>query len=209
MVWSKRCLDLILCLITLPAVAVVSVLVALAIRLDTGGSILFCQDRVGRGGRLFKIYKFRTLQEDFDEEAGKPFMVALVRGEIGQEGSEGPTPMYKPDHRDQQTLVGRFLRRTSLDELPQIFNIVKGDMSWVGPRPHVPFEVAEYQPWHRKRLAVLPGMTGLAQVLGRSGISFDTLVRHDLQYIDQWSLGMDLKILWWTLLAAVGGKGAG
>ena len=117
--------------------------------------------------------------------------------------------VYKPAQAAQITRVGSLLRKTSLDELPQIINVLKGEMSLVGPRPNVPWEVEEYLPWHYERLEVLPGITGLAQVRGRSCVSFDHIVRSDVEYVEKQSLAMDLKILWWTAQAVAGGKGAG
>ncbi len=133
-------------------------------------------------------------------------MRAFVNGDIGQKDSS--KNIYKPFQETQVTRVGRILRKTSLDELPQLFNVLKGDMSLVGPRPNVPWEVEEYRGWHKERLEVLPGITGLAQVQGRSGISFDRIVKYDIEYIEKQNLLMDLKVLGWTVLSVIEGKGA-
>jgi lipopolysaccharide/colanic/teichoic acid biosynthesis glycosyltransferase len=133
-------------------------------------------------------------------------MKAYVRGEVGQ-GQEG-NQTFKAVTEDQIIRVGRFLRRTSLDEIPQLINVLRGEMSIVGPRPNVPWEVEEYSPWHYERLEVLPGITGLAQVNGRSSLNFNTLVRYDIHYIEKQSLSLDLKIIWWTLMSVIKRKGA-
>ena len=116
--------------------------------------------------------------------------------------------MFKPFDKNHVTPIGRILRKTSLDELPQLINVLKGQMSLVGPRPNVVWEVEEYKGWHKERLEVLPGITGLAQVKGRSGILFDEIVEYDIEYIENQSLMLDLKILWWTFAAVLVGKGA-
>jgi lipopolysaccharide/colanic/teichoic acid biosynthesis glycosyltransferase len=133
-------------------------------------------------------------------------MKAYVRGEIIHNKPGNGT--FKPLTDNQITRVGRFLRKTSLDELPQMINVLKGEMSIVGPRPNVPWEVDEYRPWHFERLEVLPGITGLAQVQGRSSISFNSIVRYDINYIERQNLALDLKILWWTLKSVFLSKGA-
>jgi lipopolysaccharide/colanic/teichoic acid biosynthesis glycosyltransferase len=121
---------------------------------------------------------------------------------------EKETSIHKPIQASEMTRVGRLLRRTSLDELPQIINVLKGEMSLVGPRPNVPWEVEEYKEWHKERLEALPGITGLAQVRGRSDITFDAIAKHDIEYIQQQSLLLDLKILWWTVLSVILADGA-
>jgi lipopolysaccharide/colanic/teichoic acid biosynthesis glycosyltransferase len=137
------------------------------------------------------------------------FMKAFVDLETNHDGNgNGDGAVYKPIQNAQITRVGRLLRRSSLDELPQIINVLKGEMSLVGPRPNVPWEVEEYKPWHYERLDVLPGITGLAQVRGRSGISFDTIVKYDIEYVEKQSLWLDLKVLWWSVSTVLMGKGA-
>lgn len=203
---AKRMIDLGLILLSLPTVLPLMALCALAIHLDSPGPVFFVQKRVGKGGRRFRMYKFRTLYPDLDNSAHKAFMRAFVNGKIDNNGTSKTT--YKPFQKSQVTRVGLILRRTSLDELPQLINVLKGEMSLVGPRPNVPWEVAEYQGWHKERLEVLPGITGLAQVRGRSGISFDSIVRHDIEYIEKQSLLMDLRVLWWTALSVILAQGA-
>ncbi len=204
--FTKRLLDVILCLMMLPFVALIMGVIAVAIRLDSPGPILFRQARAGRSGRPFRMLKFRTMPDIVPDERGREFMKAYVRGEIGSEDGEAAQQVYKP--KLAVTRVGGFLRKTSLDELPQIFNVLRGEMSLVGPRPHALWEVEEYLEWHRERLAVLPGITGLAQVRGRSGITFDRLVRYDIEYVRQQTLKTDLKILCRTAVSVLWARGA-
>lgn len=204
---AKRFVDLALVIIALPVLIPILLLCALAIFIDAGRPILFVQERIGRGGRPIRIFKFRTLKTGFDESNNRLYMKAFVRGEVGNKKTSNGT--FKPLTNNQIIRVGHFLRRISLDELPQLINVLKGEMSIVGPRPNVPWEVDEYRPWHYERLEVLPGITGLAQVRGRSCITFDTIVRSDIRYIENQSLKLDLKILWWTFTSVLLGKGAG
>ncbi len=208
---AKHLMDVALCLIALPLILPLMVICAFAIYLDSPGSIFFVQERIGKGGRHFKMYKFRTMQPNLDTTCHHAFMKAFVRGEVGNTelGEKGDAvEIYKPVHASQITRVGRFLRKTSLDELPQIINVLKGEMSLVGPRPNVPWEVEEYRLWHYERIEVLPGITGLAQIRGRSSIDFASIVRYDIQYLESQSLTMDLKILWWTVSSVFCGRGA-
>ncbi len=203
---AKRAMDLGVCFFALPFVIPLMVLIALLITLDSEGPMFFVQERIGKGGRRFRMWKFRTMQHNLDDSHHRAFMKAFVNGRIGGAG-EG-NEIYKPIQSSQITRVGRILRKTSLDELPQLINVLQGDMSLVGPRPNVPWEVEEYRGWHNERLEVLPGITGLAQVRGRSGISFDRIVRYDIEYFEKRSLALDIKILWWTCISVVLGKGA-
>jgi lipopolysaccharide/colanic/teichoic acid biosynthesis glycosyltransferase len=133
-------------------------------------------------------------------------MKAFVNGQVGDNGDG--KELYKPIQAAQVTRVGRILRKTSLDELPQLINVLRGEMSLVGPRPNVLWEFEEYKGWHNERLEVLPGITGLAQVQGRSGINFDSIVKYDIEYIERQSLRLDLEILWRTVVSVLLGKGA-
>lgn len=202
----KRILDVFLCILILPSFALIMLACALAIYLDSPGPVFFVQKRIGKGGKLFKMYKFRTMQVELDDTHCRNFMKAYVHGEV--ECNEAGEKIFKPIKPQEITRVGRILRKSSLDELPQIINVLKGEMSIVGPRPNVPYEVDAYRPWHHERLEVLPGITGLAQVNGRSCIDFASLVRYDIQYIENQSLALDLKILWWTAVATLRGRGA-
>ncbi len=226
----KRLMDVVLCLITLPMILPVIIICALAVILDSSGPVFFIQERAGKNGEHFKIYKFRTMRHNLDDTLHRAFMKAFVQGKIGngdvatkhikdvQYAFEsvfvdrlhggGGKQSYKPFQPSEVTRVGHILRKTSLDELPQIFNVLKGEMSWVGPRPNVLWEVEAYQDWHCERLDVLPGITGLAQVNGRSCIDFDTIVQYDIQYVRNRSLRLDLKILWRTVISVLTGVGA-
>jgi lipopolysaccharide/colanic/teichoic acid biosynthesis glycosyltransferase len=202
----KRALELLLCFLAAPVLVPIAFLIAIAIRWNSPGPIFFVQDRVGKGGRPFKIIKFRTMHHNIDKEAHRTFMKEYINGRIAQPAGEKED--FKPFQPNQVTKVGRILRKTSLDELPQLINVFRGEMSIVGPRPNVPWEVEEYQGWHQERLEVLPGITGLAQVKGRSNIVFNTIVQYDIEYIKKQSLALDLKILWWTVTSVFLSKGA-
>jgi exopolysaccharide biosynthesis polyprenyl glycosylphosphotransferase len=193
----KRVVDVVLCVASLALALPLMLLIALAIRLDTPGPVLFVQKRVGRGGRFFEILKFRSMVEGADAEQ-----------EVLRKTEEVDGRRFKLKDDPRVTRVGRFLRRISLDELPQLYNVLRGEMSVVGPRPALPDEVAEYQEWHRKRLEVVPGITGLWQVSGRSEMPFDEMVLLDVFYIENWSLGLDLRILLQTIPKALSGEGA-
>jgi lipopolysaccharide/colanic/teichoic acid biosynthesis glycosyltransferase len=172
-------------------------LIALAIKLDSPGPVLFRQQRVGKHGHRFWIYKYRSMRQDAER----------LLGEL-QNKNEAQGPLFKIRCDPRVTRVGRLLRRTSLDELPQLFNVVKGEMSLVGPRPPIPAEVEQYQDWQLGRLRAVPGITGLWQVSGRSDVPFHDMVRLDLHYIRNWSPGLDLEILLRTIPAVLTNRGA-
>lgn len=172
-------------------------LIALAIKLDSPGPVLFRQTRIGKGGKPFTLYKFRSMVDGADRQQ------EALRRATGRSAL-----LFKLRDDPRVTRVGRFLRRTSLDELPQFFNVLKGEMSVVGPRPPVPEEVAEYQDWHLQRLLVTPGLTGLWQVNGRSDLTFDEMVRLDLYYVENWSPWLDLKVILRTVPVVLTGRGA-
>ena len=195
----KRAADVVLGGILLLISAVPLVLIALLIRLDSPGPALLRQVRVGRDGRPFRCFKFRTMVQDADKLKARLAASADYTGD---------RVLFKLRDDPRRTRVGRWLRRTSLDELPNLFNVLRGEMSLVGPRPAVPEEVALYEPWHHQRLAVMPGMTGLWQVNGRSDLTFDEMVRLDLYYAEHWSLWLDLKIMLRTIPAVLTGRGA-
>lgn len=206
---SKRIIDIVICLIALPFVFPLGLIVATLIKLDSPGPALFKQKRIGKGRKPFEIYKFRTMGHNCDKGDHHEFMKQYIQGELLSGNGNGSRPTYKPPIEKQVTKVGRFLRKTSIDELPQLFNVLRGDMSLVGPRPNVPWEVDAYDGWHNERLEVEPGITGLAQVKGRSGIPFSQLVKYDVEYVKRRSILLDIKIVWWTFLAVIKGDGAG
>jgi lipopolysaccharide/colanic/teichoic acid biosynthesis glycosyltransferase len=182
-------------------------LIAALVRLDSRGPAFFVQTRIGKDGRPFRLFKFRTMAHQLDDSAHRALMQAFVRGEVDHTAFADHTCVYKPFDRSEVTRIGAFLRKTSLDELPQLANVLLGEMSLVGPRPNVPWEVEAYRAWHRERLTVLPGLTGLAQVNGRSAIDFDTIARYDVEYVRHVSLALDLRILLKTILLVAAGKG--
>jgi lipopolysaccharide/colanic/teichoic acid biosynthesis glycosyltransferase len=194
----KGVLDRILALIILAVLAIPMLVTALLIKVTSPGPVFVKQTRVGRFGRPFAFYKFRSMHKD-----------AELRRDALEEANEHDAPTVFKMRRDPRvTTVGRFLRRTSMDELPNLFNVIRGDMSLIGPRPPLPREVAHYEPRHMKRLAAMPGMTGLWQVRGRSEIPFEDMVEIDLEYIERWSLWLDLYIVLKTPIAVLGGRGA-
>ncbi len=193
----KRLCDITGSLLALPVILLLYPFIAVAIKLDSAGPVLFKQTRVGRGGREFASYKFRSMVNDAESQ------LARLRSR-----NEASGPVFKMKNDPRVTKVGRFLRRSSLDELPQVFNVLKGDMSLVGPRPPLPREVAEYGRRERRRLTIKPGITGPWQVSGRSDISFDEWVRLDVYYIQHWSLLLDLTILLKTVKVVLLRQGA-
>jgi lipopolysaccharide/colanic/teichoic acid biosynthesis glycosyltransferase len=203
---EKRVLDVTLCLFFLPVILPLMAILCFLIFIDSRGPVVFIQERVGRGGHRFNMYKLRTMHNNVDLLTQQAYMRAFVRGETGGEPVEGT--IHKPPHDSQVTRLGRVLRKTSLDEVPQLLNVLMGQMSLVGPRPNLLWEVEEYQPWHKRRLTVLPGITGLAQVRGRSQLSFDRIVEYDIEYIENQNLLLDIKILFLTILNVLSVRGA-
>jgi exopolysaccharide biosynthesis polyprenyl glycosylphosphotransferase len=193
----KRVVDVALSLAAVLVLAPVLLAIAIAVRLDSPGPIFYRQERVGKNGRRFWMFKFRSMAQDADRR------LADLRAH-----NEATGPLFKMRHDPRVTRVGRVLRRLSLDELPQLFNVLKGEMSLVGPRPPIPSEVAEYEDWQHGRLRATPGITGLWQVSGRSEVPFHDMVRLDLHYIRNWSLWLDLEILIKTIPAVLTNKGA-
>lgn len=212
----KRALDLVLATLALAALAPLLLLLALLIRLDSPGPVLFIQERVGarragKDGRVweirpFRLYKLRSMYHGADEQIHRAHIQAFIQGRLERRGA--PHAPYKLAADPRVTRIGRLLRRTSLDELPQLLNVLKGEMSLVGPRPVPLYEAAAYQPWHLERLAALPGITGLWQVKGRARVGFDEMVRLDIAYVRQRSLWLDLQLLAQTIPAALSGAGA-
>ena len=199
----ERVLDYFLVIISLPFVLPVLLIVAIIIRLDSRGPALFLQDRAGKNGKNFKMYKFRTMRADADEELHKQQVAAYANGVLD------PDAGYKIQKDPRITRVGHFLRSTSIDELPQLFNILRGEMSLVGPRPVPLYEAEEYDWWQAERLMVLPGITGLWQVSGRSEVTFEEQSRLDIRYVRNHSVWLNIKLLLLTIPAVLSGKGAG
>jgi len=193
---AKRCLDIICAAVLLACLSPLMAVIALAIWLDSPGPIVFRQTRVGKWGKEFTMLKFRSMFAEADKTTHAAFAKEYINGHATPGSSdEKGEPVFKPNGDKRITRVGKWLRRTSLDELPQLLNVLRGEMSLVGPRPAVPYEVSEYCKWHLQRLAVLPGLTGLAQISGRSGLTFEKIVRLDLEYIRHRSLFLDVAIL--------------
>jgi lipopolysaccharide/colanic/teichoic acid biosynthesis glycosyltransferase len=194
---AKRIMDLTLSLLAMPIVLPLFVIIALAIKIESpGGPVIFTQNRTGKSGRRFKMYKFRTMVPNAEEL--KKQLAHL---------NELQWPDFKITNDPRVTRVGKFLRKTSLDELPQIINVIRGDMSLVGPRP-TSFDASTYQLWQTARLDVKPGLTGLWQVYGRGNTEFDERLRLDILYIEHRCLGLDIEILVRTALAVFQGRGA-
>jgi exopolysaccharide biosynthesis polyprenyl glycosylphosphotransferase len=206
----KRSLDISGSLAALLVGAPVFLAVAAAVKLTSSGPVFFKQERVGQHGRKFSFLKFRSMYVNNDQEIHKKYVQSLIEGNAASGNGTGcQTAVFKLTNDPRITSVGRFLRKASLDEIPQFLNVLMGDMSLVGPRPPIPYEVESYDIWHRRRLlAVKPGITGLWQVSGRSRTTFDEMVRLDLQYARSWSVFMDLEILLRTPRAVVSGDGA-
>lgn len=193
----KRGVDLVLSALLLVLLAPSFLLIAIAIRLDSRGPVIFRQTRCGKDGRLFTFFKFRSMVDGAEDQQ-----------ENLEDFNEADGPIFKIRNDPRLTRVGRVLRRTSLDELPQVWNVLRGDMSLIGPRPPIPSEVLRYEPWQRRRLLAVPGITGLWQVSGRSELSFEEMVELDFEYIQRWSLWLDLRIAVRTVLTVLSTRGA-
>ena len=197
-VFIKRVLDIIGAIVGLVITLILTPFIAIAIKIDSKGPVFFSQERAGKNGRRFKLYKFRSMYVDAEERKSQLLKENEMKG-----------LMFKMEDDPRVTKVGKFLRKTSLDELPQFYNILKGDMSLVGTRPPTVDEFERYSVYYRRRLSITPGLTGLWQVSGRSDIEdFDEVVRLDLQYIENWSLLLDLKIVLQTVGVVLFSKGA-
>jgi lipopolysaccharide/colanic/teichoic acid biosynthesis glycosyltransferase len=193
---AKRIFDILLCLLVLPLVLPLVLICAALIWLDNPGPVFFKQMRTGKGGRRFPMYKFRTMVTNAEE----------LKVEYAHL-NELTWPDFKITNDPRNTRIGRILRKTSLDELPQIINVLKGNMSLVGPRP-TSFDSSTYSLWHTERLEVVPGITGLWQISGRSNLDFDQRLRLDIEYIEQQSLLLDIQILFRTVTAVFSREGA-
>lgn len=201
----KRVLDILGSLSAIALFSPVMIGAAAAVRLTSKGPVLFRQKRVGQHGKTFQFLKFRSMRCEADDKVHQEYVAKFIAGRADGEQSG----IYKIMKDPRLTPVGGFLRRSSIDELPQFFNVLMGDMTIVGPRPPIPYEVERYRPWHRRRLmSVKPGITGLWQVTGRSRVTFDEMVRLDLKYVRTWSPWLDVQIMLKTPGAVLGGSGA-
>lgn len=196
-IYLKRFFDVILSLIGLIVLAIPFLIIAAFVKFCDGGPVLYTQERVGKDGRRFQIYKFRSMCVDADKLLEKL-----------KEQNEATGPMFKMKNDPRITSVGYFLRKTSLDELPQLWNVLRGDMSLVGPRPPLPREVAKYSEYDLQRLWVIPGCTGLWQATERNNVGFEEMVKLDLEYIQKRSLLFDAKIILLTVVAIIHPNGA-
>ena len=201
----KLAVDILGSLVALILLSPVIVVVAAAIKLTSKGPVLYRQERVGRFGRRFTILKFRSMKVNNDKKEHQKYVQKLIAGALEQTSEN---KVFKIRNDPRVTAVGRFIRRTSLDEIPQFLNVLAGDMSLVGPRPPIPYELEQYDIWHRQRvLSMKPGITGLWQVVGRSRTTFDEMVRLDIRYIREWSFWMDLRLILATPWVVLTGKG--
>jgi len=222
--FTKRAFDLVLTFLSLFLLLPLMIIIAILVKLDSPGSVIFRQERVGakrkqKDGRtiwairIFSFYKFRTMRTDTNANLHQQYMEAYITGDETKMSELQPdvktSDSYKLNGDPRVTRFGKLLRRLSLDELPQLWNVIKGDMSLVGPRPPIPYEVEKYERRHLRRLAALPGITGLWQVSGRCETTFEEMVQLDLEYIEKQSLWLDLKILLKTVPAVINAKGAG
>lgn len=197
MLFAKRCMDVVVSALGMMVLSPVFLVIAVAIKVTSPGPVFFKQKRVGKNGRLFQFYKFRSMYKDAEERKKELEKLNEMSG-----------PAFKIKDDPRVSRVGRFLRRTSLDETPQFLNVLRGDMSLVGPRPPLPDEVKQYDPWQRRRLSMKPGLTCFWQIEGRNVIGFGEWMKLDLKYIDHWSLGLDIRILLKTVPAVLRGRGA-
>lgn len=206
---SKRLLDMVAACLGLVIAAPFAAVIGVLIKLSSPGPVLFRQLRVGKDGKQFMFYKFRSMRVGNDDTQHRQYIKLFIEGKEEElKKLHNGKKVYKITCDDRVTLVGRFLRRTSLDELPQLLNVLKGEMSMVGPRPHLPYEVDLYQEWHRRRLQGIPGITGWWQIHGRSRVPFDQAVEMDIWYLERQSLILDIRIMCRTVTKAIVGRGA-
>lgn len=200
---DKRILDIVVATGLILVFSPVFILASLMIKLTSKGPIIFKQTRLGLNGNPFTIYKFRTMRADMDDDIHRAFMKKVIQKQMASGSNKALVFKMKNDPR--VTLIGKILRKTSLDELPQLFNVIKGEMSIIGPRPPLAYEVANYKRWQLQRLTGLPGITGLWQVNGRNHTDFETMVKQDIEYIKNRNLLMDINILLKTVPAMLKG----
>jgi exopolysaccharide biosynthesis polyprenyl glycosylphosphotransferase len=201
-IFDVVCASLIL-IVAMPIIA----LAALATFIFDGRPIFFRQQRIGAQGRRFEMLKLRTMKTSAADSVHRQYVQRWISDGRKANADDNGGTVFKLANDSRVTSVGRILRKFSLDELPQLFNVVRGDMSLIGPRPALPYEVEHYQDWHRRRLEGLPGITGLWQVSGRNQISFDEMVKLDVKYLEDWSLATDIQILFRTIPVLLRGEG--
>jgi lipopolysaccharide/colanic/teichoic acid biosynthesis glycosyltransferase len=206
--WWKSILERPLALVTLLILSPLFALIAIVIRLDSPGNPIFCQERVGKGGRKFTSYKFRTMHANNDDREYQTYIRKYITENAAYQVDENGQRVYKVINDSRITRFGAWLRKTNLDELPQIVNVLKGEMSFIGPRPEVSFALEMYSQWHWERLSVAPGISGLWQVSQRKSLSFDDMVRLDIDYVRRQSLLLDAKILLLTVRTVLRGDGS-
>lgn len=215
--YAKRTFDITLILLSAIWLLPLLLVVALLIKLDSPGPVFFVHERVGAKRAVkegaatwviqnFPMFKFRSMAHNVDQSLHQEMIKSYVAGEIETDGGEGPT--FKIANDPRITRLGRILRRTSIDELPQLLNVLRGEMSLIGPRPVPEYETELYSPNHFERLSILPGMTGLWQINGRGDLAFDEMIDLDIQYTRSWTFGLDLKILLMTVPCVLFGRGA-
>lgn len=209
---AKRIFDVTVAAALIVCLSPLFALCALAVRLSSRGPVIFRQDRVGEGGQPFTFLKFRSMFVSADSAPHREYAVAFIRGQAREQRAglqaKRNVPLYKLSNDKRITPIGRWLRQTSLDELPQFWNVIRGEMSLVGPRPPIPYELEHYRPDQLGRLAVKPGITGLWQISGRSRTTFEEMVQFDLDYIRRQSFLLDLQILTRTIPVVLLGKDA-
>jgi exopolysaccharide biosynthesis polyprenyl glycosylphosphotransferase len=206
----KRTFDLVITSIIVVLISPFLLLIAILIRLDSHGPVIYRQLRIGENGQLFTMFKFRSMYTDSDPHMHKEHVTRLIQENLKPEQiGDGKQKSLKLENDNRITRVGRFMRKFSIDELPQFFNVLLGNMSLIGPRPSLPYEVELFKEWHRQRFDAPPGITGLWQVKGRNKVAFDEMVRLDIEYIQKQSLWLDIKILLQTPLAVFTTRGAG
>lgn len=206
--WWKNMVDRVSAFLAIIALSPLLALIAIWIRLDSPGNPLFRQERVGKNGRRFILYKFRSMYMDHDDSKYKAFLHKYLQENVSSRLDEHGQDVYQLIRDPRVTRVGRLLRKTNLDELPQLFNIMKGEMSFIGPRPDIPFAVQMYKEHHWKRFDVTPGITGLWQTSGRKNLSFEDMVRLDVEYASRRSLLLDIKIVLATVRTVLGMQGS-
>lgn len=206
----KKVIDILGALTGIILFSPIMLIIALAVKINSPGPIIFKQTRLGLKGRRFPFYKYRSMYLNMDDRIHREYVSNLIEGQLEKinQGAQG-NPFFKIKDDPRVTRVGKIIRKLSIDELPQFFNVLKGEMSLVGPRPPIPYEIEKYKLWHLRRiLEMKPGITGLWQVSGRSKTTFDEMVRLDLRYVQNWSIRLDLKILFKTIKEVIHPQGA-